>query len=268
MALFLFLVAGLILLLAGGRRIASLVLTLAVVGYAVLGLSPLSRLLLLPLEEHFPAANISDLPRAPAGIIVLGGAVNTRVSRTRGRPVLNDAAERKLVGAALARRFPTARLLVSNGRVTRIDKQDPYGYVEYRVFESLGIARDRIIFEKASSDTYDNAVNGKATAKPEQGDLWLLVTSARHMPRAVGVFRRVGFDVVPWPVDYWTAGRTDVWRPFRRPADGLKFADAAFKEWAGLAYYWLSGRTGSFLPSSGQPAIMRAEGRVADQGRR
>ena len=68
------------------------------------------------------------------------------------------------------------------------------------------------------------------------------------MPRSMGVFRQAGFDVVPFPVDYRTHGAIDATRMFERVGSGLERVDTAFKEWVGLAAYWLSGRSNALFP--------------------
>jgi hypothetical protein len=46
------------------------------------------------------------------------------------------------------------------------------------------------------------------------------VTSAYHMPRAIGVFRKAGFPVEPYPVDWRTRRAEDGLRPFATIVDG------------------------------------------------
>jgi uncharacterized SAM-binding protein YcdF (DUF218 family) len=216
--------------------------------YLVFAFSPLPRLLILPLEERFPRVAAGALDKVD-GILVLGGAIDSRVTKLRGLIALNQAAERFTVATSLAHRFPEAVLVVSNGSNNRIDETDPFGYAEYRIFEGLGIARERIIYERHSNDTYTNATLGKEVANPQPGQTWVLVTTASHMARAVGSFRKVGFDVVPYPVDYRTFGPGRGFRFFSRPSEGLDMMDTAVKEWIGLVYYWLRGRTSDLYPA-------------------
>jgi len=103
--------------------------------------------------------------------------------------------------------------------------------------------------EDRSRNTVENAVFSKAIAQPKSGERWLLVTSAHHLPRAVGVFRKVGFPVEPYPVDWRTRGPKDVLRPFATLGDGLRRSDTAVREWVGLAVYWLTGRTSELFPA-------------------
>jgi uncharacterized SAM-binding protein YcdF (DUF218 family) len=98
----------------------------------------------------------------------------------------------------------------------------------------------RVVFERESRNTYENVIDSKALVHPAAGEVWLLVTSAFHMPRAVGLFRAQGWSVVPYTVDYLTGDGSD------DPAAGVDFEDhlgrasLALKEWLGLiANYWL-----------------------------
>ena len=88
----------------------------------------------------------------------------------------------------------------------------------------------------------------KALAKPQPGETWVLVTSAFHMPRAVGLFRRAGFEVLPWPTDYFAAG--DEGPAFRlgSAAENVAVASVALREWAGLAGYYLTGKIDALVP--------------------
>ena len=93
-------------------------------------------------------------------------------------------------------------------------------------------------------------IKTKALVDPKPGQRWLLVTSAWHMPRAMAAFRKAGFQVEPWPVDYRTAGWSDAFHlfPFESPAQGLRQLDLAVHEWLGLLAYRLSGRSDDAFP--------------------
>jgi uncharacterized SAM-binding protein YcdF (DUF218 family) len=112
-----------------------------------------------------------------------------------------------------------------------------------RLFEKLGLPGDRIIVERKSRNTIENATFAKQLVMPEPGERWLLVTSAMHMPRAVGVFRNAGFDVDAYPVDYRTTSAQDLWTFFPGALmGGIGTMDRAVHEWSGLFVYWITGR--------------------------
>jgi uncharacterized SAM-binding protein YcdF (DUF218 family) len=226
-----------------GRRLAVAVLILL----AIAGLSPLGNALILPLEERFPPWDSAR--GAPTGIISLGGAFDTVVSAARGEVALNEAAERLTVMAELVRRYPEAHVVFSGGSGRLIYGGATEAELAARLFESFGIPRQRVILEGKSRDTDENARFTKELVLPKPGERWLIVTSAHHMPRAVGSFRGAGFPVEAFPVDYRTRGAADLLRPFATLGDGLRRTDTAVREWMGLAAYRLTGRTTELFPA-------------------
>ena len=240
-------VLGLLLLPTRFARTGRALAFASLIVLAVLGLSPIGNALIIPLEERFPPWDAAR--GAPDGIIVLGGAISPDVSAARDEVALNEAAERLTVAAELARRYPDARILLSGGSAALIYDEGAEALLALRLLQDLGIARARILLEDRSRNTVENAVFSKAIAQPKSGERWLLVTSAHHLPRAVGVFRKVGFPVEPYPVDWRTRGPKDVLRPFATLGDGLRRSDTAVREWVGLAVYRLTGRTSELFPA-------------------
>jgi len=117
-----------------------------------------------------------------------------------------------------------------------------------RLFVALGINPARLTLEDKSRSTAENARLCRALVRPQPGERWLLITSAWHMPRAIGSFRAAGFAVEPWPVDYRSGG---VFHPFKVYAslpEGLRQLDFITKEYVGLLAYWLTGRTNALFP--------------------
>ena len=225
-----------------GRRLAVAALLLL----AIAGLSPLGNALILPLEDRFPPWDASR--GAPTGIISLGGAFDTVVSLARGEVALNEAAERLTVMAELVRRYPEAHVVFSGGSGRLIYGGATEAELAARLFESFGIPKQRVILEGKSRDTDENARFTKELVLPKPGERWLIVTSAHHMPRAVGSFRAAGFPVEAFPVDYRTRGAIDLLRPFATLGDGLRRTDTAVREWVGLIAYRRTGRTGELFP--------------------
>jgi uncharacterized SAM-binding protein YcdF (DUF218 family) len=116
------------------------------------------------------------------------------------------------------------------------------------LFESLGISKERLIMERRSRNTEENAEFSMAIAAPKAGERWLLVTSAFHMPRAVGLFRKVGFAVEAYPVDWRVGGREDLLRFTAISLEGLDRVNVGLREWTGLAAYWATGKIDRLLP--------------------
>lgn len=239
---------GIVLMATRYARAGRTLAIASVVLLAIAGFSPLGNALILPLEERFPPWDSSR--GAPHGIICLGGALDTVVSPERGEVALNEAAERMTTIAELARRFPQARIVFTGGSGRLV-----YGgttteaELAARLFASFGIAKERIALEDKSRDTLENARFTKELINPKPGERWLLVTSAHHMPRSVGLFRASGFSVEAFPVDYRTRGAVDLLRPFSPLSDGLRRTDTAMREWVGLIVYRVTGRTAELFPA-------------------
>jgi uncharacterized SAM-binding protein YcdF (DUF218 family) len=103
--------------------------------------------------------------------------------------------------------------------------------------------------EGRSRTTYENAAFTRPLIHPAPGERWLLVTSAYHMPRAMGVFRAQGLNLEAYPVDWRTRGWADAKRPFLTLSGGLGRLDTAVHEWVGLIGYRLTGRTQELFPA-------------------
>lgn len=241
------LILGLALLATGTRRLGFAVLFLAVMGQAVAGFSPLANYLASPLEERFPPFVPDDRP--VDGIILLGGAEVSDVAIARKSPAINDAGERVIAFAALARQYPQAQL-VFTGTAGPYGDNDPRATAAMRsILQELGMDVSRVRFEAQARNTAENALFTRQMMNPAPGSRWLLVTSAFHMPRAVGCFRAVDFPVTAYPVDYRTMGPRGLDSLFTRAAAGQDLTDLVSKEWVGLAVYYLTGRTNALFPA-------------------
>jgi uncharacterized SAM-binding protein YcdF (DUF218 family) len=149
--------------------------------------------------------------------------------------------------AELAQRHPAARILLSGG-ASGVIVDDPISEsaIAKSLLVAMGVASGRIELEERSRTTCENARQSAELIKPTDGQMWLLVTSASHMPRAVACFRAVGVNVTPFPVDYRT--RDARW-PFVSIAKGLNMIDLAAHEWTGLVSYRILGRTEGLFPA-------------------
>jgi uncharacterized SAM-binding protein YcdF (DUF218 family) len=213
----------------------------------ILGLTPAANWLILPLEMRFPVPDLAG--KRVDGVIVLGGAVQERQTLAHGPIALNDAGERVVAMADLARRFPEARVLFTGGAGVYSNAPKPEGEVLREQLGALGLAADRVMIESRSLDTWENAVLSKPLLQPKPGETWLLVTSAWHMPRSVGIFRKAGWQVTAYPVDFRAAGWQDKTRGFASVSEGLRRAEVATREWLGLVVYRLTGRSDALFPA-------------------
>ncbi len=248
--LLLILIAGWLLLLAGARRLGHLLLGLGLLSLLAVAVLPVGSWLMVPLEDRFPARPAME--GNVDGIVVLGGSIDSWISAARDSPALTEYADRMTAAAILARRHPEARILVTGGEAAVLPEGVSEGPYMRRLLVDLGVAGDRIQVEDASRNTAENAREARRIVNPAPGQRWLLVTSAFHMPRAVGCFRRLGWDVVPYPVDYKTTGRTGLAFGFNLRA-GLERVHLGLKEWMALVAYRLVDHTDTLFPGPDAP---------------
>ncbi len=219
----------------------------AIIALAAGLLTPLGAFLLRPLEERFPPPPANFL--APAGIIVLGGAVDTEKSEARGQFSLTADAARMTTGVELARRYPSARLVFAGGSAGLLGEGPAEAIGARQLWLSLGVPAERMTFEAKSRNTWENAVFTRDLVKPKPGETWFLVTSAWHMPRSVGIFRHLGFDVIPYPVAYRTFGDERDFLLSPSMTDRVFMLDYSVREWVGLLAYRLAGKTDALFPA-------------------
>ena len=234
------------LLLWRGRRFGRWPLALGLGWYVAVFSLPVAALLTLPLESRF--ARPASLPGPVTGIVVLGGAVEGELTAAHGIPALNGAAERMTEAVALALRHPEARLVFTGGSPSVVPGRPSESDTARRLFADLGLPAARLTFEEQSRNTHENAVLTHRLIQPRPGETWLLVTSASHMPRAMGCFRAAGWQVLPWPVNYTTARDPGLWWHWPFPTR-LNQAEWAMREWIGLLAYRLMGRTDALFPA-------------------
>jgi uncharacterized SAM-binding protein YcdF (DUF218 family) len=213
---------------------------------AICGFSPIGNLMLYSLEQRFPPWDATK--GAPDGVVVLGGPIDPDLSAAHGVPVTSAAADRLIMAAALGRQYPDLRIIYSGGSANLISGDAREADYAAKVFESLGIPRAQLTMERRARNTFENAEYSKAIAAPKAGERWLLVTSAYHMPRAVGVFRQAGFAVEPYPVDWRVGGRDDLLSFHKFAVDGLSNVEVSFREWMGLVAYRITGKTSELFP--------------------
>jgi uncharacterized SAM-binding protein YcdF (DUF218 family) len=194
-------------------------------GLIIGGFTPVSTWLLRPLENRFPQWETGPQP-APDGIIVLSG----------------ESGERITVLAELIRRFPQARLVYSG--IEGISQ----GPELLTKFARLGGDPARITLEPQSRNTAENASYSAQLINPGPTERWLLVTSAFHMPRAMGCFRRAGFRIEPYPMQFKTARGPQSFLESINASEALKRLDIAAKEWVGLTVYRIMGWTDAWFP--------------------
>jgi len=237
--------AGTVFIWTTKQKLGRGLVSLSALMFFVLTLLPANIFILKPLEERFSVP--SELPENVSGIIVLGGSEKSVITWTRGQPSFNEAAERLMAFVALARRYPLAQLIYAGGAGSLSQQNYKSNETARKLFKQLGLTVDRVHFDSKARNTVENAVNSFNLAGQKTEGNWILITSAFHMPRSVGVFRKIGWNVIPYPVDYQTSGelrfdwKFSIMENFLENSRGLR-------EWLGLIAYRMTGKTATLFP--------------------
>jgi uncharacterized SAM-binding protein YcdF (DUF218 family) len=205
------------------------------------GWEPLPDMLVRQLEAQHPGSTANASLQQYVGVVVLGGALEPAyVWQGHNQVALNDAAERMTVPIALLGRYPHLRLLFTGGEGELFADGSTEAERAKIFFDSMGVAPQRIVYESTSRTTYENAQFSAAISGVNRAQPWLLLTSAWHMPRALATFRKAGWNVTPYPVDFRTGTHTP-WTQYSL-ARGAQKWHLALHEWVGLLAYRLAGR--------------------------
>jgi uncharacterized SAM-binding protein YcdF (DUF218 family) len=187
----------------------------------------------------------------PTGVIVvLGGATHSAFA-PRQIVEVNGAADRLLYAAHLYHQGVAPRILLSGGYIPWMNVSNAPADDMAGILKMLGVPEEALWYESESRNTYENALFARQILTEQGIDQIILVTSAMHMPRAVGLFEKQGFEVIPAPADY---NLTEVdWQHLREPdlttqlfnllpsIGNLSDTTSALKEYLGIFAYRLRG---------------------------
>ncbi len=236
------LIVGIILLCFSRRvRLGRGLLIAGIVVFALFSNKLVSYALLRPLEATFPPIPefVADAPVSPAlarcrYVVVLGGGHSDSPGFSANNQLSSSSLARIIEGVRILRQLPDARLITSGpGEV---------GYTTHaatlaRVAIEFGVPRERIILTETGRDTEEESQNVRALV----GNAPIaLVTTAWHLPRATGLFRRAGMDVLPSPTDHLARpSKKFSWGDLDWDTSSLERSTAAVRERLGYAWVWL-----------------------------
>jgi len=241
------LLAGVLLSWTRWQRLGRWLISCVALTAALIATLPAGEAMWSRLEDRFPV--VSEPVESIDGIVVLGGVVNQLLTRSRGQMAIGGAVERLTELANLARMHPQAKIIFTGGSGDPFAQDVKEADVLPPLLRTLGLDPGRVVLENQSRNTYENAVYSRELAAPKPGERWVLITSAFHMPRAVGCFRRAGWEgLLPYPVDFHLPPGGDYGWRFNL-LSGLGWLEEALHEWIGLLFYRLTDRTDAFFPA-------------------
>lgn len=230
-------IASAILLFSNRLRPARWLAAASVSVFLALGVTPVGYWLLQGLENSY--SRPADLPPVD-GILILGGGNDTAILQSRGVYGSERAMARLVSGYALARRYPSAKVVFSGGSGELNDQSVSESVATQHILLALGLSPSRLILEGKSRNTWENMVFAKKLVQPKPRETWVLATSAFHMPRAMGIAQKLGWPMLPWPTDYRTT--TKIHYHFENVPDNLDMTDTAVREYIGLLTYRVAGK--------------------------
>lgn len=233
------LTVGVVALWVGKVRLSKWIFTVIIGLMLFIAFLPVGEWLLYPLESRYP--HQPQLPQQIDGIIVLSGAENTRVSKSWGSAELNGAAERDTTFIELARKYPRAKLVFTGGTGSMLNHGMKGADIAKTFFVQQGLDIERVTFERESRNTHENVILSQKLVQPRPDEKWVLITTGWHMPRSRGIFCKNRWDVIPYPVDYYSQ-RENLFRVDLDFSEHLNNLVTGVKEWMGILAYSLSGK--------------------------
>ncbi len=208
--------------------------------FLFLGVTPVGYNMLVFLETRYERPSV--MPTKVDGIIVLGGGINAEMSHMTDMLVANADVTRVSEFVGLGKKYPTAKMVYSggSGRIFHQDKGE--SAIAAQFLQLSAIDEGRIIYERKSRNTHENVKNSKEIVKPQEGEVWMMVTSMFHTPRSVGIFDKQGWEVVPYPSSPKTTGQYTVMPSFDVNLN-FKLLSIAVREYIGCIVYYFSGKS-------------------------
>lgn len=236
--LLLFLLVGAVLLFFQKNKWGKRCVVTSCLGFIIFATIPFNLWIMENLENRFP--RVESISSDVKGMILLGGSFDKITTLAREETAYNLAAGRFIKFVEITKAHPHLQLAFTGNEFEAKTAK--------KAFQALGIDPSRVLFEEASKDTKGNAAKSAQLLNPKSTEKWLLITSAYHMPRSVGLFRKAGFNVIPYPADYHTPGNYEPWF-FLGLTLSLEAWEAGTREWLGMIINYLLGRSDELYPS-------------------
>ena len=231
-------------MLFGWQKLSRSLLAACTLLLVTIAAFPIGEWLIAPLENRFPAN--SALPAQADGVIVLSGAIEPEKSEIWGQTEVGSASERLFALMYMSELYPAAQIVFTGGSGSLTEQE--YKAADYArfLFDQLGLSDRAILYESESRNTVENALNSKTLVSPQSGQNWILVTSAFHMPRSIGVFCAADWPVFAYPVDHYSQTGNLLRLNFNF-SENLSVLRLAVREWVGLIAYRATGRSDRLL---------------------
>ncbi|MFH2131248.1 MAG: YdcF family protein [bacterium] len=182
-----------------------------------------------PLQAHYDA------------VIVLSGMTSDR--NNSDDPIeFTGAVDRILAGISLVKQGRADYLVISGGDGSLGQKNEPEAKILGAFSQRWGLQEKQILIDPVSRNTYENAVETAKLIEDSKTKKLLLITSAFHMFRSRGCFKKAGLKVDIYPVDYMAGKGMDDFRAYLPSSDSLAKTKLVIHEIIGIIIYGITGR--------------------------
>jgi len=225
-----------LMLLRWRRTAGRLLLAIGIIPLYALSLDPVADKFIRPLEAAYKP--LSGAMTELDAIVVLGGGIKD-LGWVPASPEPSGTSIERLaagIGLAMKMRLP---LVITGGSGEIIPGRPREADSMADMAEKLGLPRKDIVVENISRNTLESA---EAVAKLIPKRTIVLVTSAFHMKRAAGIFRKQGFTVLPAPAGYFSQSRPSSLTHLIPRAHALDVSSTAIAEYLSLAWYRATGK--------------------------
>jgi uncharacterized SAM-binding protein YcdF (DUF218 family) len=223
------------------RKAGQGVIVFAAFFFVFLGIMPIGPNLMVYLESRYERP--ANLPERVDGIIVLGGAFDGQLSHEHGYPVGNSSTERIHDFIRLGKQYPDAKLLFSGGSGRPLQQKYKEAPVIQSFFKDMGVSQQNLMLEPVSRNTSQNVTFSYNLLQPKDDEVWILITSAYHMQRAMSVFETIGWNVIPYPTDHNMPPEYVFLPKEFNVSKNFHMLEIALKELIGSTVYYLSGKS-------------------------
>ncbi len=132
-------------------------------------------------------------------IIILSGSENTSLTFITKKINLNNGSERLIEAVRLANNFKNSKIIFLGGSGNNnndLNESD----VAKKFFESINFDMKKINFLPTSKNTIGNLKDLQNIVSDSQKNL--LITSGFHMKRTLVISKKLGINLIPYPVDH------------------------------------------------------------------
>jgi len=215
---------------------------IALLFFIVVVIFSTGKFLLSNLESKYPALNI--MPKKIDGILILGGPTNPLLTHIHNQVSFNEAGERLTEAVKLIKIYHSSKIIFSGGSGSLEKDALTHSDVAKKFFLEMDIDIRQIIFESKSNNTYENILFSKSIIHPKNNEKWLLITSSFHMTRAMNIAEKLGWEFIPYPVDFRTGNKRIKLIPsFTKILQNFNTFNLVSHEIVGLISYYYLGRT-------------------------